>query len=318
MEKLLNKIGHVNPVHILISASGFVIFLIFALLRYSLNCRDRSERMSAIGYVSYTFPFKKWISISNRIDIFFYAVNKVTGHIVFITNMALAFFLAKLITYGLSKTVGASWDMHPGWVGLSLAYVLAFVPRDFLRFASHWMQHKVPFLWEFHKVHHSAQWLTPLTTERSHPVEDQIDTGAEGLALGITFGILRHFYNFSDAEVIFIAVNSWWVGHLILLGPLQHSHIPISFGIFDRIFFSPSMHHVHHSSEERHWDKNFGNCISIWDRLFGTFYEPIPGESLTLGLDNAEHHQYETIIGCYVLPFQKVWRRTKPFVTEPA
>jgi sterol desaturase/sphingolipid hydroxylase (fatty acid hydroxylase superfamily) len=56
---------------------------------------------------------------------------------------------------------------------------------------------------------------------------------------------------------------------------LQHSHMWIAFrGVLGRIFVSPAHHQVHHSANPKHFNKNFGSCLALWDWMFGTLYVP--------------------------------------------
>jgi len=84
---------------------------------------------------------------------------------------------------------------------------------------------------------------------------------------------------------------------------LQHSHMWIAFrGLAGRIFISPAHHQVHHSENPKHFNKNFGSCLALWDWMFGTLYVPAKKrEKLTFGVaGRADAH---SVKGELVAPF---------------
>jgi sterol desaturase/sphingolipid hydroxylase (fatty acid hydroxylase superfamily) len=92
---------------------------------------------------------------------------------------------------------------------------------------------------------------------------------------------------------------------------------PFSYGpVLDRIFICPTLHQIHHGSSPQHIDKNFGGIFSIWDWLAGTLYLPRDDEELILGLQNAEHDDYNSVASLYVLPFVKNALRMHRFASR--
>lgn len=170
-----------------------------------------------------------------------------------------------------------------GWV--VLAYTLTFfLAEDLSRFVLHLAMHKVPFLWRFHRIHHSAQVLSPLTLFRLHPVEMVLYYCRSLLVFGLVTGVFVYFfqgqvdaYDILGVEVLGFLFN--------LLGAnLRHSHIWLSFGYFERWFISPAQHQIHHSRDLEHFDKNFGTWLACWDRLFGSWWSSPRPQSLRFGL----------------------------------
>ena len=87
---------------------------------------------------------------------------------------------------------------------------------------------------------------------------------------------------------------------------LQHSHVWLSFGpVLNRIYISPAQHQIHHSSDPRHRDKNFGVKFAVWDTLFGTLYVPKDHETLQVGLPDADPQDFETVTQLYFLPLPR-------------
>lgn len=192
-------------------------------------------------------------------------------------------------------------------IGIMIVFAIYYtLVWDFFATFAHYLKHKVPFLWEFHKVHHCAEVLTPLTAMRRHPVEVIIGgmiTGT-GSALAlllwvVTFGAPGSAFEIAGQASI---VYAWR-----LLGyNLRHSHIWLSYGPFwNNILVSPAHHQLHHSREARHHDCNFGHIFSFWDRLFGTLYQPNPDEKFELGIEKHENEKLQTISQLYIRPVQQ-------------
>jgi sterol desaturase/sphingolipid hydroxylase (fatty acid hydroxylase superfamily) len=155
----------------------------------------------------------------------------------------------------------------------ALFTIALFVADDFTRFLLHWMMHKVPALWALHRVHHSAEVLTPITIYRVHPLESFFYSLRLILAQGIVLGIF--FYGFG------MRLSAWEVAGanaitycLNLAGAnLRHSHVWLSFGPWlEYLFISPAQHQIHHSEQPEHFDRNFGAFLAIWDLLFRSLY----------------------------------------------
>ncbi|MBC7740948.1 MAG: sterol desaturase family protein [Bdellovibrionaceae bacterium] len=164
---------------------------------------------------------------------------------------------------------------------------LVILAYDFGFTMLHYAFHKFPFLWRFHKVHHSAEHLTPLTVARFHLVEYVIMKVVEGLTLGFIFAIFFYLlpkgvdmYKVFGLSIFGIMFSS--------IGVFRHSHIWISYGFMNYIFSSPAMHQIHHSKEERHIDKNLAQIFSFWDYLLGTLYVPKTREIFAVGLAGEE------------------------------
>jgi sterol desaturase/sphingolipid hydroxylase (fatty acid hydroxylase superfamily) len=180
-----------------------------------------------------------------------------------------------------------------------------FVCGDLGEFTSHIIQHKVKPLWEFHKVHHAATFLTPLTTFRSHPVSNLIDSVMMGLFTAIPAGIAAAFWHFSPHDRLLLAGAVNLALAIGLLGTLQHTHFPVSFGWLERWVVSPLMHQAHHSNRPEHFDRNFGTRFSIWDRCLGTAVMPRKDEKIRFGLNTQEdlRGDYAGVFWCYAGPF---------------
>lgn len=132
----------------------------------------------------------------------------------------------------------------------------AFLIADFMVFFSHYIHHKVPWLWHFHTIHHSQKNLNAFTAHRLHP----FSAFSKFLIMSIPIGFIGGTY---PAWYAFGVINGFWAYFI-------HSNIKTNLGVFRYVFVSPQYHRMHHSMVPEHHDSNFGERLVIWDMLFGT------------------------------------------------
>lgn len=137
-----------------------------------------------------------------------------------------------------------------------VAIGLGFLLADFFMWCSHYLRHRSATLWRFHQVHHSQTQMSPLTDRRFHFVEPLvfvvIATIPAGL-LGLSWNEGRLLFFATVFATTFTHANLRWN-----MGPLRH------------VLVTPQSHRIHHSNDRRHWERNYGAVLSIWDRLFRT------------------------------------------------
>jgi sterol desaturase/sphingolipid hydroxylase (fatty acid hydroxylase superfamily) len=191
--------------------------------------------------------------------------------------------------------------------GLSLALLYGlgvFLVKDFAHYWVHRAFHS-RWLWAFHKVHHSAPVLVPATASRIHFVERIVGTLSITACLGLyvgTFwylsgGEISHYRLFGVTYVVFI-FNS-------LAANLRHTHVWLSFGpVLEHALNSPAQHQIHHSDAPRHFNRNFGTNLSLWDWMFGTLYvTSARPEPLRFGTGERDHRRYLSVYSLIVTPF---------------
>jgi sterol desaturase/sphingolipid hydroxylase (fatty acid hydroxylase superfamily) len=111
-------------------------------------------------------------------------------------------------------------------IATGLFTVAAILAYDFGAYLEHRMQHRIAWLWEFHKVHHSAEVLTPVTALRVHPVGDLFGSAVIAATLGATNGAFLYFYDGKIAALEVLGVNILLTLHYTIGAyHLQHSHI---------------------------------------------------------------------------------------------
>jgi len=288
-----------------LSAAGMA-FVIYWLRRYDKG--DASVR----GFFNFCFPGRIYAHPSARLDFKYVAINAVLyGGLIapLVLTSAAAAHGTVAVMVGLFGVPSAPLPAGV-WADLGMT-IAAVVAADLAFFAAHYLEHRVAFLWEFHKVHHASEVLQPLTLYRVHPVDTVLDATFMGAATGGVLGLAAYLFGDALEGVTILGTNA--AVFLFNFGGvhLRHSHVPLSYGYLDRILMSPSMHQAHHSCAPEHLGKNIGGMLSTWDRLAGTIYIPHGDEELILGLAGGEHRDYDSVADLYLLPFAKNARRLR-------
>ncbi len=191
--------------------------------------------------------------------------------------------------FGLSNLVAI--QVHQFSVATQL--IILFVLRDFLHWNIHRLLHRVPFLWQFHKVHHSAKEMGFATHLRYHWMENILYKSIEYIPLAmIGFGI-----------------DQFFIVHLFALsvGHFNHANIKVPLGFLKYIFNNPQLHTWHHAKKlpQHHpYGMNYAITLSIWDYLFKTAYQPNSGEHTELGYEE-EKEMPQNFLGQVIFPWKK-------------
>ncbi|MCE9567726.1 MAG: sterol desaturase family protein [Planctomycetes bacterium] len=186
--------------------------------------------------------------------------------------------------------------------GLHLAFEFAY-------WLDHFLSHKIVFLWEFHKVHHSAAVLTPFVNWRVHPVDTIVYINILTVIVGSATGVIEYFAGEEFAWACMGVSGTMYAIYMAVWGHLQHSQlwIPCT-GLAGRLVMSPAHHQIHHSSDPIHFDKNFGAGFAIWDWLFGTLHIPKrKKEQLRFGTKGDSH--LKQFIPSVLYPFHRAAKR---------
>lgn len=180
-----------------------------------------------------------------------------------------------------------SW---PEWMEGLLALLLL----DLWTYAWHRMNHRVPFLWRFHRVHHSDPHMDVTTANRFHVGEIVLSSVFRIpliLLLGIGIGQLALY------EVLMFAVVQF-----------HHANVGVT-EKWDRrlrlLIVTPFMHKVHHSRWQPETDSNYSSLLSIWDRLFRSFRLNERPDSIQLGLDEFSADRFQTLGGLLKTPLAR-------------
>lgn len=189
-----------------------------------------------------------------REDLFYYLISSMLVQI--FTYLALA--PSSIINANTVSLAGirAAIGGQP-WL---LQFAEAMILTDLAQYWFHRAFHRVPFLWGFHAVHHSAKAMDWLAGARMHFVEIILLRGVTSLPL-LTFGFLP-------------SVMQAYVALVYVYSGLVHANLRGDFDRFGHLIVTPRFHHWHHGIEKEAIDVNFAIHFPLWDKLFGTFYLP--------------------------------------------
>ena len=152
------------------------------------------------------------------------------------------------------------WDwLEPlGMTGYLLQFVFLILVADFLAYWRHRAEHI--WFWPIHAVHHCPRELHA-ANDIGHPLQAFFSLAF----IGIPMSLIQ-----VEGPTVPFVVGSF----ISMLSIYIHSPIELHFGGLRKVVVDNRYHRIHHSLEEKHFDKNFSICFSIWDYLFGTAYDP--------------------------------------------
>jgi sterol desaturase/sphingolipid hydroxylase (fatty acid hydroxylase superfamily) len=185
--------------------------------------------------------------------------------------------------------------------GLPLAaqFVVGIVALDFAYgYVAHRAMHVAPALWRFHRVHHSDAIVDVTTSYRTHPVEVA----------------WRHLWLFATAWTLGIPAAAIVAFRVLsaLNGILEHANIrvrPALDAAISWLWVTPNMHKVHHSRLQAETDSNYGNLLTLYDRLLGTFVPTQRAPSVTYGVDDVDPAEARSFGAIMAMPWRSTNRR---------
>jgi sterol desaturase/sphingolipid hydroxylase (fatty acid hydroxylase superfamily) len=158
------------------------------------------------------------------------------------------------------------WGNLRNWVGsqpIWLQFLEIMFLTDLVQYWVHRAFHRIPWLWKFHAVHHSAEVLDWLAGSRMHFLEIVCLRGCTLVPMYILGFTAPAMY----AYIFFV----------YLFSTVVHSNLGIDFGVVQHWFVTPRYHHWHHGIEKEAIDVNFAVHFPLFDRLFGTYFLPADG-----------------------------------------
>lgn len=260
-------------------------------------------------------PRRMIFSASSRADFFFLLMS------VFVVGPALTWAVASAalisahVTGALTSIFGTpSTTALNGFECQSIATIFLFLAYELAYWTDHYLSHRIPLLWQFHKVHHAAEVLTPMTNARVHPVDTLVYANIVALFLGVTGGVLNYVLGRPSLAITLGGTNIILIVFYCTIAHLQHSHFWIATtGAMGRVLFSPAHHQIHHSADRVHFDKNFGRCLAIWDWMFGTLHVPSRAPlAIRYGVAT-EGFDPHGARGALLIPIFQAWSYTRAF-----
>ena len=307
--------------HVFLSAGSifsiFTLFSAFCIAALFLVVRRRraGRHVRIRGLLRALFPKALVASGSGRADIALAAMNI----LIFGALISVAIFSAPAIsTFVNHFLVSSLGERRPVPIPQSAAQLLMtvvlFLAYEFGYWSNHYVSHRIPYLWEFHRVHHTAEQLSPLTVYRVHPIDSIVFANFLAVSIGVAAGVTDFALGHHTDPFMIAGTNLLFLSFLYVTVHLQHSHIWIAAdGWLGRVFMSPAHHQLHHSDDPAHHDSNYGSCLAVWDWIFGTLVMPQRRRpALTFGAGPHLRGNH-TLVGLLAAPFSAALARLPAF-----
>lgn len=234
------------------------------------------------GFSLFQLKYKKWKHASTNFMLlaFVMIINAVFGIL-----LTIVFTWLEAYNFGVLNIFEA-----PIWLKL----VISIVVLDLIaQYTTHYILHKVKWMWRFHIVHHSDKNVDVTTGTRHHPLDF----------------IFREFMALGTVVILGMPISYYFFYRIITILFTYFNHANMALPLwFDKglsyVIVSPNMHKFHHHYQLPWTDSNYGNMLSIWDRMFGTFMYGDPKE-IQYGLDISNHTDDENVLTQLKIPFNK-------------
>ena len=291
----------------------YFVYLLSALVLAMPVFWLKFKNVSPIHFFKFVFPKSIYTHQSAKHDYALLVINKLIKSALFplivisMAPVAIAISSAIEVTFGQFEHIVLSSTAI-----IIIFTILLFLFDDFTRFLLHYLLHKIPFLWEFHKVHHSALVLTPFTIYRSHPIESLLYAFRMVLTQGFVVGLCYYLFGPTLKMYDILGANAFVFLFNVFGSNLRHSHIWLSWGdTIEKYVISPAQHQIHHSDNVKHFDSNFGSALAIWDRLFSCHIKASEVDKITYGI-SVNHKGHNSLVQIYLEPFKKALQSLYP------
>ncbi|HUQ68248.1 MAG TPA: sterol desaturase family protein [Planctomycetaceae bacterium] len=217
-------------------------------------------------------------------------------------NLAIAILNTALLSlfFGTATVAVSVWAAESGFGLLNASPIpwpwrlpVAVLMLDGWLYVWHRLNHEVPFLWRFHRMHHADGEMDVTTATRFHFGEH---VGAATLRLGVIPLLGVNLVEIVVFETLVVAVTMF-------------HHANLSLGRFDPLLrwfvVTPRMHQIHHSRLPSETNSNYSTLLPVWDRSLRTYRTRPGGEPIVLGLDEFADPRWQTVKGMLGTPFKK-------------
>ena len=220
------------------------------------------------------------------------------------TNMGMVVLdsIAVRVIFPIVAVGVAQYATSKGWGLLNLIalpfwlkVVVSVILLDMAIYWQHVASHKIPMLWQVHRVHHVDRDIDVSTGNRFHPIEI----------------VLSMLYKFVIIFILGPAAFGVFLFEVLLNGSamFNHANVRLPLGldkVVRMLFVTPDMHRVHHSFHKDETDSNYGFNLAIWDRIFGTYIDqPRDGhDDMVIGMKKFQDDKPTNIIWSLLFPFK--------------
>ena len=245
------------------------------------------------------------LALATKRQAFGAAVARTRGE--FVTNLGLSginmILLAPLFVFpdgALRDAIGAPSSLSGMWdhVPNALALIAAILIFDFVVYWRHRLEH-TRLLWPIHATHHADTALHWLSILRKHPLSKLLSTCVD-IALLLLLGVPEWAVGVAGI------IRGWW-------GFFIHADVPWTLGPLGHLLISPAAHRLHHIRDEALMGSNYGNTVTLWDKLFGTYVDPTPHLNCETGIAEGTRG----LGGELLRPFERrYWRKPSKEAVE--
>ena len=295
----------------------FWLFLLASLLiAYVIYRKQRPLDLEKSSFISFLFPKSVWSTPAAWLDVRYFFFHGLIGHFI-LTGASLAgLYIGVELTIGSERYRQIAEISSPHSPALSfivavIVYLIVSIASSFISFLLHFLQHKIPLLWQFHKVHHAGEVMHPLSNFREHPIDNLTYNFIISLVTYYVYGTILMVIGFTPSDISIYGITILALIFNMAGYQLRHSHIWLKWpGKWSMVFGSPAHHHVHHSRHPDHLDKNFAFMFPFWDVLFGTYYMPEDNKDVAFGIVE-DASELNSCLNLYIIPFRDAYRLLK-------
>ncbi len=290
-----------------------LIAIALFVVRGGRGARDETGEERPASLAQYLLPRRLYAHPSARVDIWLYLLDRALTPVWIVFGLGLIAPFVERHTMMVARYLFGPDPAMPATLAWRLAYgLVTLLVADMIFYFIHLFGHRTRIGWAFHKVHHSAEVLTPLTRYREHFVEGIYYAAGRAAGLGFCGGVFGYLLQGPLTEVTVMNLGIF-VFLFTLNANFRHYHVSLRYPPWlERWLQSPGLHHFHHSCATAHWDKNLGLVTSIWDRLVGTLYIGARHEATPWGLPPDEQARYRTFSQNVFGPFREIYQLYLP------
>ena len=293
---------------------GYIFLSVLIAFAYLIFAKKQSVQST----LAEVFSRSVLLSRSAKRDYIMFVINR--GITLFVSPLLLTkLAIATVIFYYLHELTWIKKGMFGTYDPVAIAFLFTFfifILDDLTKYIIHRLMHKIPVLWALHKVHHSAETLNPVTIYRTHPLEGIIFTLRASFTQGIAISTFIFLFGNKVDLLTILGANIFIFSFNVAGSNLRHSHIYIRYWKWlEFLLISPAQHQIHHSLDEKHYDKNFGATLSVWDWIGGSLCHSEEKKPSKLGLNGNEFMENPSTTYMYVGPIVEItfilWAKSK-------
>ena len=190
--------------------------------------------------------------------------------------------------------------------------IFAILALDFSGYLSHRIQHGFPLMWSLHEFHHSATQMTIFSNSRRTVLEDLYSILLIPIPVLSGFLLAQLLQSSSYSAFVFLL---FYYAYSSFSGDVAHSSFRVVYPKWLSFFLmSPSLHWIHHSSNPKHFNKNFGTFFTFWDKAFGTYLgEEHLSDVKEFGIKGSYYNKVHPFTSYFIIPIKRVLKKTKKY-----